>query len=38
MKKVLFAEVNHKLIGGEGVQKSNLSIINKALSQQMVDF
>ena len=27
MEKVLFAKVNHKLIGG-GVQKSNLSIIN----------
>ena len=31
MKKVLFAEVNHKLI--LGVQKSNLSIINNNINK-----
>ena len=32
MKKVLFAKVNHKLIGG-GSQKSNLSIINNNIDK-----
>ena len=32
MKKLLFAEVNQKLIGG-GVQKSNLSIINNNIDK-----
>ena len=32
MEKVLFAEVNHKLIRG-GVQKSNLSIINNKIDK-----
>ena len=32
MEKVLFAEVNYKLIGGE-VQKSNLSIINNNIDK-----
>ncbi len=32
MKKVLFVEVNHKLIGG-GSQKSNLSIINNNIDK-----
>ena len=31
MEKVLFAEVNHKLIGG--VQKSSLSIINNNIDK-----
>ena len=32
MEKVLFAEVNYKLIRG-GVQKSNLSIINNNIDK-----
>ena len=32
MEKVLFAEVNHKLIGGGGF-KSNLSIINNNIDK-----
>ena len=32
MEKVLFVEVNQKLIGG-GVQKSNLSIINNNIDK-----
>ena len=33
MEKVLFAEVNYKLIRGGGVQKSNLSIINNNIDK-----
>ena len=33
MEKVLFAKVNHKLIGGG--QKSNLSIINNNIIKTM---
>ena len=33
MEKVLFIKVNHKLIGGGGVQKSNLSIINNNIDK-----
>ena len=33
MEKVLFIKVNHKLIGGGGPQKSNLSIINNNIDK-----
>ena len=33
MEKVLFAEVNYKLIRGGGVKKSSLSIINNNIDK-----
>ena len=33
MEKVLFAEVNYKLIRGGGTQNSNLSIINNNIDK-----